>query len=75
MPTERDVYFFDLRGYLHLSGALTTDEVGELNACLDSIPINDFSIGGRGTQLQVARGSTRNSHTEPSSSPPPPGSG
>ena len=38
MVTDRDVYFFDLRGYLHLEGALTKDEVKDLNDCLDAIP-------------------------------------
>ena len=38
MVPDLDVYLFDLRGYLHLEGALTTDEVQVLNDCLDEIP-------------------------------------
>ena len=38
MVTERDIYLFDLRGYLVLEGALSQAEVAELNACLDAIP-------------------------------------
>ena len=38
MVSELDVYLFDLRGYLVLEGALTADEVKDLNACLDAIP-------------------------------------
>ena len=38
MVPDLDVYLFDLRGYLHLEGALTTDEVQALNDCLDEIP-------------------------------------
>ncbi len=37
-PTERDTYFFDLRGYRKLAGALSGEEVAELNACLDAMP-------------------------------------
>ena len=36
--TARDVYFFDLQGYLHLRGALTAAEVRACNDCLDAIP-------------------------------------
>lgn len=38
MDAELDTYLFDLRGYLHLENALSGDEVGELNTCLDGIP-------------------------------------
>jgi len=38
MVSDLDTYLFDLRGYLHLEGALTADEVGALNECLDDIP-------------------------------------
>jgi hypothetical protein len=37
-PSERDIYFFDLRGYLLLESALTSDEVDQLNTCLDQAP-------------------------------------
>ncbi|MDA1088484.1 MAG: phytanoyl-CoA dioxygenase family protein [Verrucomicrobia bacterium] len=37
-PTERDIYFFDLRGYLILEKALSCAEVRELNSGLDAIP-------------------------------------
>ena len=38
MVTDMDVYLFDLRGYLHLEGALTNTEIKDLNDCLDTIP-------------------------------------
>ena len=38
MVTDLENYLFDLRGYLHLEGALTGDEVKDLNDCLDAIP-------------------------------------
>jgi len=38
MVSDLDVYLFDLKGFLHLEGALSADEVQELNACLDEIP-------------------------------------
>jgi hypothetical protein len=38
MPTDLDIYLFDLHGYLLLEQALTESEVAELNACLDTIP-------------------------------------
>ena len=38
MVSDLDVYLFDLRGYLHLEGALTNGEVTALNGCLDEIP-------------------------------------
>ena len=38
MISDLDVYLFDLKGFLHLEGALSADEVKELNACLDEIP-------------------------------------
>ena len=37
---DRDIYFFDLQGFLRLPAALTRDEVGELNECIDTfLPI------------------------------------
>ncbi len=36
--TDHERYFFDLRGYIILRGALSADEVRQLNACLDAIP-------------------------------------
>ena len=38
MVTDLDTYLFDLRGYLLLEGALSAEEVKDLNACLDEIP-------------------------------------
>ena len=38
MVTDLENYLFDLRGYLHLEGALTSGEVEDLNDCLDAIP-------------------------------------
>jgi hypothetical protein len=38
MVTDRDIYFFDLRGYIVLENALTAREVQDLNGCLESIP-------------------------------------
>ena len=37
MITDRDKYFFDLNGFLLLKGALSADEVRDLNATIDSI--------------------------------------
>ena len=37
-PTEMEIYLFDLRGYLLLEGALSAQEVAELNATLDALP-------------------------------------
>ncbi len=37
MITDRDKYFFDLNGFLLLKGALSADEVSDLNATVDSI--------------------------------------
>ena len=37
-PSEMEIYLFDLRGYLHLEGALSQNEVAELNATLDALP-------------------------------------
>ena len=37
MPTDMDIYLFDLRGYLILKNALTADEVAALNAGIDEI--------------------------------------
>ncbi len=37
-PADRDIYLFDLRGFLHLPSALSMGEVADLNACLDEIP-------------------------------------
>lgn len=38
MVSDLDIYLFDLRGYLYLDGALTAEEVRDLNAILDKIP-------------------------------------
>ena len=38
MVTDLENYLFDLRGYLHLEGALNSGEVDELNSSLDAIP-------------------------------------
>lgn len=38
MVSDLDIYRFDLRGYIVLKGALSADEVGELNEVLDGIP-------------------------------------
>ena len=35
MLTDRDIFFFDLRGYLLLGEALSPRELGELNAILN----------------------------------------
>ncbi|MCY4146238.1 MAG: hypothetical protein OXE95_12355 [Chloroflexi bacterium] len=37
MVSEREKYFFDLRGYLLLKCALSADEVRELNAGIDAL--------------------------------------
>lgn len=37
MPTDLEIYLFDLRGYLLLEGALSPDEVAALNAGIDSV--------------------------------------
>ena len=36
--SPREVYLFDLNGYIVLRNALSTEEVKELNECIDSIP-------------------------------------
>ena len=38
MVDELDIYLFDLRGYLHIEGALDAAEVRQLNEGLDAIP-------------------------------------
>ena len=38
MVTDRDIYFFDLRGFLVLEGALSRAEVQQLNDRLDAMP-------------------------------------
>ena len=38
MVTDRDIYFFDLNGYLLLEQALSAAEVAALNACIDAFP-------------------------------------
>ncbi len=38
MVNDRDIYFFDLRGFLILEGALSCGEVQELNDSLDAMP-------------------------------------
>lgn len=37
-PTDLETYLFDLRGFIALDQALTSAEVADLNACLDTIP-------------------------------------
>ena len=37
MVSERDKYFFDLKGYLLLKGALSPAEVAEANAAIDAL--------------------------------------
>ncbi|MEM7535304.1 MAG: phytanoyl-CoA dioxygenase family protein [Chloroflexota bacterium] len=37
-PTDLEIYLFDLRGYVVLKNALTSEEVAELNAGLDALP-------------------------------------
>lgn len=37
-PTDLEIYLFDLRGYLVLENALTSQEVAELNAGIDALP-------------------------------------
>ena len=37
MPTDREIYFFDLRGYVMLRGALSRQEIAEINAGIDSL--------------------------------------
>lgn len=41
MVTDRDKFFFDLRGFIVLRGALTADEVAALHAGLDAVPITE----------------------------------
>lgn len=41
MVTDRDIYFFDLRGYIIIRGALSAAEVKACNDCLDTIPIKE----------------------------------
>ena len=36
--SPRDVYFFDLNGYIIIRNALSSQEVNELNYCIDRIP-------------------------------------
>ena len=38
MVSDLDIYLFDLRDYLVLPNALSSEEVADLNACLDGIP-------------------------------------
>ena len=38
MATELETYLFDLRGYIQLEQALTSEEVADLNTRLDEIP-------------------------------------
>jgi hypothetical protein len=38
MVTEHDIYFFDLRGFIILRGALSKAEVNEINGTLDAMP-------------------------------------
>ena len=39
MPTELEIYLFDLQGYVQIENALTIKEVEELNNSLDKIPL------------------------------------
>ena len=56
MVTDLENYLFDLRGYLHLEGALTADEVKDLNDCLDAIPPLEPATGtGTSTPIPMAR--------------------
>ncbi|MBL4576143.1 MAG: phytanoyl-CoA dioxygenase family protein [Opitutaceae bacterium] len=41
MVSDLDKYLFDLRGYLLLEKALNTQEVEDLNACLETIPLKE----------------------------------
>lgn len=38
MVTDHDIYFFDLRGYLHIEQALSSTEVRACNKVLDELP-------------------------------------
>lgn len=38
LPSEMEIYKFDLKGFLILKGALSKSEVRELNACIDEVP-------------------------------------
>ncbi|MCH7498176.1 MAG: hypothetical protein IH971_10035 [Candidatus Marinimicrobia bacterium] len=38
MVSNRDIFFFDLRGYLLLEQALSAEEVADMNAILDEAP-------------------------------------
>ena len=38
MVSDRDIFFFDLRGFILLKQALSTKEVAEMNAILDQVP-------------------------------------
>lgn len=38
MVTSRDIFFFDLQGYLHIKAAVSAVEVDELNRVLDKAP-------------------------------------
>lgn len=42
--TDKDIYLFDLRGYLVLKGAISPDHVAEINSILDSM--RDVQPGG-----------------------------
>lgn len=37
-PSDREIYHFDLNGFIVLRGALSTQEVADLNATIDAIP-------------------------------------
>lgn len=37
-PSDREIYHFDLNGFVVLRGALSTQEVADLNATIDAIP-------------------------------------
>ena len=38
MPSEMENYLFDLRGYLVLERAVSAEQVGRINAAIDTIP-------------------------------------
>jgi len=38
MPTPREDYLFDLRGYLTLEGAVSPEQVARINAAIDAVP-------------------------------------
>ena len=51
MVTERERYFFDLNGYLLLKGALSTEEVAEVNAGIDALLFVDALCHGSAERI------------------------